>query len=148
MADIQISVPAGESKRLLTEGKYCDRDIVVTAESAGEQLEFVRLENQANTDLAVIVDDLSGGGLCVATLRHGEARSVLRGSLVFSTAKPSQIITGPEFFYYREESSWPPSYAFGYMYKVEANYTVTSRLTMSDEISDSEASRIIRGAME
>ena len=36
MADIQISVPAGESKRLLTEGKYCDRDIVVTAESAGD----------------------------------------------------------------------------------------------------------------
>ena len=31
MADIEISVDAGTSKRLLTAGKYCDRDILVSA---------------------------------------------------------------------------------------------------------------------
>lgn len=148
MADIQISVPAGESKRLLTEGKYCDRDIVVTAESAGESLEFVRLENQANTDLGVIVEDLSVGGLCVAMLKTGESRSVVKGSLVFSTVGPSQMITGPSFFYVREEHNWPPYYASGYMYRAQESSTVTSKLTMSDEVPDSEALAIIRGAIE
>lgn len=32
MSDISISIPSGESKRLLTGGKYCRADIVVTAE--------------------------------------------------------------------------------------------------------------------
>lgn len=31
MADIEISVDAGTSKRLLTAGKYCDKNILVTA---------------------------------------------------------------------------------------------------------------------
>lgn len=31
MSDIEISVDAGTSKRLLTAGKYCDRDILVSA---------------------------------------------------------------------------------------------------------------------
>lgn len=35
MSDINISVEGGESKRLLTAGKYCDRDIVVTASGGG-----------------------------------------------------------------------------------------------------------------
>lgn len=35
MSDINITVEGGTSKRLLTAGKYCDRDIVVTAEGGG-----------------------------------------------------------------------------------------------------------------
>lgn len=35
MSEINISIEGGTSKRLLTAGKYCDRDIVVTA-SGGE----------------------------------------------------------------------------------------------------------------
>ena len=31
MSEISITVEGGTSKRLLTAGKYCDRDIVVTA---------------------------------------------------------------------------------------------------------------------
>ena len=35
MSEINISVEGGTSKRLLTAGKYCDRDIVVTASGGG-----------------------------------------------------------------------------------------------------------------
>lgn len=35
MADIEITVDGGTSKRLLTAGKYCDRDILVTATGGG-----------------------------------------------------------------------------------------------------------------
>lgn len=35
MSDINITIPSGASKRLLTEGKYCDKNIVVTAEGGG-----------------------------------------------------------------------------------------------------------------
>ena len=34
MADIEISVDAGTSKRLLTAGKYCDKNILVSASDA------------------------------------------------------------------------------------------------------------------
>ena len=36
MADIEITVDAGASKRLLTAGKYCDKNILVTATEGGE----------------------------------------------------------------------------------------------------------------
>ena len=32
MSEFNITVDGGTSKRLLTAGKYCDRDIVITAE--------------------------------------------------------------------------------------------------------------------
>lgn len=35
MSEINITVEGGTSKRLLTAGKYCDRDIVVTATGGG-----------------------------------------------------------------------------------------------------------------
>lgn len=35
MSDINITVEGGTSKRLLTAGKYCDRDILVTATGSG-----------------------------------------------------------------------------------------------------------------
>lgn len=35
MSEINISMEGGTTKRLLTAGKYCDRDIVVTVESSG-----------------------------------------------------------------------------------------------------------------
>ena len=35
MSDININLAAGESKRLLTAGKYCPSDVLVTAESGG-----------------------------------------------------------------------------------------------------------------
>ena len=35
MSEINITIEGGTSKRLLTAGKYCDRDIVVTAEGGG-----------------------------------------------------------------------------------------------------------------
>lgn len=35
MADIEIPIDAGTSKRLLTAGKYCDKNILVTASGSG-----------------------------------------------------------------------------------------------------------------
>ena len=35
MSEINITIEGGTSKRLLTAGKYCDRDIVVTATGGG-----------------------------------------------------------------------------------------------------------------
>ena len=35
MSEYNITVEGGTSKRLLTAGKYCDRDIVVTATGGG-----------------------------------------------------------------------------------------------------------------
>ena len=35
MSDINITIPGGASKRLLTKGKLCDKNIVVTAEGGG-----------------------------------------------------------------------------------------------------------------
>jgi hypothetical protein len=35
MSDINITIPGGTSKRLLTKGKRCEDDIVVTAEGGG-----------------------------------------------------------------------------------------------------------------
>lgn len=39
MADIEIKVDGGTTTRLLTAGKYCDRDIVVTAEGGAPPYE-------------------------------------------------------------------------------------------------------------
>lgn len=41
MSEINITVEGGTSKRLLTAGKYCDRDIVVTATGGGAEEEYV-----------------------------------------------------------------------------------------------------------
>lgn len=35
MSEFQVTIPSGESRRLKTAGKYCDRDILVTAEGGG-----------------------------------------------------------------------------------------------------------------
>ena len=40
MSDINISIPGGEKKRLLTGGKYCPDDIVVEAESGDAEAAF------------------------------------------------------------------------------------------------------------
>ena len=37
MADIEITVDSGTSKRLLTAGKYCDKNILVTATGGGAE---------------------------------------------------------------------------------------------------------------
>lgn len=48
MADIQINVDGGTSKRLLTAGKYCDKDIVVTATGGAAEPVIQPLEVTSN----------------------------------------------------------------------------------------------------
>ena len=37
MADIEITVDGGTSRRLLTAGKYCDKNILITATGGGAE---------------------------------------------------------------------------------------------------------------
>ena len=64
MSEINISIDGGTSKRLLTAGKYCDRDIVVTAEGGGQVGEFTQyakfIAKPASTTSFVIENPLGG----------------------------------------------------------------------------------------
>lgn len=53
-----ITVEGGSSVRLPTAGKYCDRDIVVTAEGGSEDLDAVLTEQEAL--VATLQDTLKG----------------------------------------------------------------------------------------
>lgn len=48
MADIEITVDGGTSKRLLTAGKYCDKNILVTATGGGEGIAFFARSSSNN----------------------------------------------------------------------------------------------------
>lgn len=55
MSDISISIEGGTSKRLLTAGKYCDKDIVVKAEGGGGNsvnAYFAKVLEEVNCDEA------------------------------------------------------------------------------------------------
>ena len=63
MSDINITIPGGTSKRLLTGGKYCDKDIVVTAEGGGGDSEENLLDARLNgtiTEINSAVTSISG----------------------------------------------------------------------------------------
>ena len=60
MSEYNITVQAGKSTRLLTAGKYCDRDIVVTAEGGGGEDQLSSLLNGSITSIHSNVDDVVG----------------------------------------------------------------------------------------
>ena len=51
MSEINITIEGGTSKRLLTAGKYCDRDIMVTAEGGGGTVETWTLTMEDGTEI-------------------------------------------------------------------------------------------------
>ena len=51
MSEIKITVEGGTSKRLLTAGKYCDRDIVITAEGGGSDTRFRAMAEDTLTEI-------------------------------------------------------------------------------------------------
>lgn len=57
MSDINIAVDSGTSKRLLTSGKYCDRDIVVTATGGGGGDEPIPQDGK--TRIFISLDDVN-----------------------------------------------------------------------------------------
>lgn len=67
MSEFNITVEGGKSVRLPTAGKYCDRDIVITAEGGTEELNAVLTEQESL--IAELQNTLrgkaSGGGLDV-----------------------------------------------------------------------------------
>ena len=53
MSEYSITVEGGTSKRLLTAGKYCDRDIVVTATGGGGSGDIAGIVDGTITDLTI-----------------------------------------------------------------------------------------------
>ena len=58
MSEINIPIEGGTSKRLLTAGKYCDRDIVIAAEGGGITLDDIAVRNVTG-DVALSVDSIA-----------------------------------------------------------------------------------------
>lgn len=65
MSEFNITVDGGTSKRLLTAGKYCDRDIIVNSTGSVENLDSV-LTNQE-----VLIDELKAVLVCKASGNGG-----------------------------------------------------------------------------
>lgn len=64
MSEINISLEGGTSKRLLTAGKYCDRDIVVTAEGGsglGALSQYVKISATPETSVSFTIKNPLGG---------------------------------------------------------------------------------------
>lgn len=59
MSQHNITVQAGSSVRLLTAGKYCDRDIVVSAEGGAAQVEENQLHGTLDGTLETIDSDVT-----------------------------------------------------------------------------------------
>jgi hypothetical protein len=55
MNDINVEVESGKSKRLLTAGKVCNNDIVVTAKGGGDNAEYISLIDGTMTDFVAPV---------------------------------------------------------------------------------------------
>jgi hypothetical protein len=63
MSEINITVEGGTTKRLLTAGKYCDRDIIISAEGGTEDLDEVLTEQETLIEeLKTILASKAGGG--------------------------------------------------------------------------------------
>lgn len=61
MSEFNVTVEGGTSKRLLTKGKYCDRDIVVTAQGGGGiSPKELRIDYKDNDALVVPANLFSG----------------------------------------------------------------------------------------
>ena len=63
MSEHRITIAGGTSKRLPTAGKYCDRDIVITAEGGAENLDTVLTEQgELIAELKEILSNKAAGG--------------------------------------------------------------------------------------
>ena len=64
MSEFNITVESGKSVKLPTAGKYCDRDILVTATGGAEDLNDVLNEQEALIEelKEVLAEKASGGG--------------------------------------------------------------------------------------
>lgn len=69
MSEFNIEVAGGSSVRLPAAGKYCDRDIIITAEGGAEDLNDVLTEQEALIDelKEVLRVKASGGDAVVET---------------------------------------------------------------------------------
>lgn len=70
MSELNITVEGGKSVRLLTAGKYCDRDIIITATGGGEEtdpseqyqrVEYIKSDGSAYIVTDFVADDNSCG---------------------------------------------------------------------------------------
>lgn len=106
MADIEISVDAGTSKRLLTAGKYCDRDILVSASggAASPVIEPLEVTTNGTYTASAGVDGYSpvtvnvkdgAGGKTGGNIYLNAVNSVKECTIIFSdnTAKHLSVLS-------------------------------------------------------
>ena len=105
MADIEISVDGGTSKRLLTAGKYCDRDILVSASGGAASPVIEPLEVTTNGTYTapagvdgyspVTVNVSGGGGETGGNIYLNAVNSVKECTIIFSdnTAKHLSVLS-------------------------------------------------------
>lgn len=92
---IDIMVPGGESRRLLTGGKYCPDDIVVTAQGGG--VELPELENPGTAqDLMAGKQLLDGAGQVVEGAFSIDAELAEQGGLIeqIKSALAGKVVGG------------------------------------------------------
>lgn len=101
-----ITIEGGTSVRLPTAGKYCDRDIVITAEGGKEDLEAVLAEQEALIDelKAVLRDKASGGGS-----NKNYAKFTVKPTSTTSLTIPNPLGGIAKFFAIRRLSDTTPS---------------------------------------
>lgn len=83
MSVFQITVPIGKTKRLLTQGKYCPSDILVTAE--GLDLSMVTVTPSTLAEGIIAIN--AKGELIVGTAKFGGNASAKLGSAILGTMK-------------------------------------------------------------
>jgi len=81
MREIQVTIPAGSSKRLLTAGKYCQANILVTAEAGS---------GEANPNVTVKPWLLAEGVIAV----DAEGNQIVGTAKFATTAKLGEAVIG------------------------------------------------------
>lgn len=67
MADIPITIDSGTSKRLLTEGKYCDKNILVTAEGGADDSVLNSILDRSVTEITSDITNIGAYAFCECT---------------------------------------------------------------------------------
>ena len=86
MSEFNITVEGGKSVKLLTGGKYCDRDIIVTAEGGGGSNEIntgtctVKIVVPSSSNYSVGRETVSNG-----TIDYGITRSYTSSNITLTT---------------------------------------------------------------
>jgi hypothetical protein len=100
MSQHEITVEGGTSKLLLTAGKYCDRNILVTArpsESGGEDISAELAEQKTLiSDIKTALANKAAGNIETCTMEFNGDGGMYTGILFFTTVEYGSVTTHSE----------------------------------------------------